>query len=601
MASRAPTSPERSTPTKQTKQAKDGPLAERSRDVAPTPMSRGLIQRAAIDPGSLSQGDVTAMHRTIGNRAVGRLVGGARAMIQCKLRVGAAGDKYEQEADRIAEEVAGPGKISAPRKAAPRHFVQRASGLEGGDVDRSIEDRIRGEGGGASLPQSVRAALEPRLGVDLGGVRTHTGEKAASISGELGARAFTHKNHIYYGADHSPSDLALTAHEVVHTIQQGATGDPVIQRNVGFEFESGSTKVRYPAGHPVTPNGLYASKDTLAKIDNSYDVTTDSGDLEIVTTDFPETKEGRANLDTALVSIEQYCAGVFAKGVSKKIGGASKRVVTFEQLSDVAPANEDKKNYQIAAPIGGRVSAHPQATAGIDMTKLFTLLEGMSDKDSEMFKVTGWDRRKLFAPQIDSVKGGVDKARSYIDGIEDEEENDYEKLKGLLAQIYGIILVAQASADTEAKYAKFLMPIMQRTDFASIYKLLDAHEKETFRTQKDAILGHIGVAADAELFPGGIKEWKGVGDTPTIGQFYDGIVAGRDVLASWSNAGSGWGDAIDIGPVDGKRKRPGAIFELRRLKDDIPSTQWRSFALGIFDLVTMLNQDKVFESEESQD
>lgn len=39
---------------------------------------------------------------------------------------------------------------------------------------------------------------------------------------ELGAHAFTHGSEIYYGAGKSPGKDELTAHELTHTIQQGA-------------------------------------------------------------------------------------------------------------------------------------------------------------------------------------------------------------------------------------------------------------------------------------------------------------------------------------------------------------------------------------------
>ena len=51
----------------------------------------------------------------------------------------------------------------------------------------------------------------------------------------MGAKAFTHGNHIYYGAGQSPHDLKLTAHEAVHTVQQGGvkTGQVQAKLNVG--------------------------------------------------------------------------------------------------------------------------------------------------------------------------------------------------------------------------------------------------------------------------------------------------------------------------------------------------------------------------------
>ena len=65
------------------------------------------VQRAAIDPGRLRPADVLALQRTVGNQAVTRLLGRTTPAphIQFKLTVGPASDRYEQEADRVAEQV----------------------------------------------------------------------------------------------------------------------------------------------------------------------------------------------------------------------------------------------------------------------------------------------------------------------------------------------------------------------------------------------------------------------------------------------------------------------------------------------------------------
>src|SRR5262249_11969189 len=39
----------------------------------------------------------------------------------------------------------------------------------------------------------------------------------------LHARAFTHQAHIWLGADQSPEDVGLMAHEAAHVVQQGAS------------------------------------------------------------------------------------------------------------------------------------------------------------------------------------------------------------------------------------------------------------------------------------------------------------------------------------------------------------------------------------------
>jgi len=77
-----------------------------------------IIQRATLDPGSLTQRDVLQLQRTVGNRVVGQLLARIRSRpsVQARLTVGAAGDRYEQEADRVADQV-----MSMPKPAGAQH------------------------------------------------------------------------------------------------------------------------------------------------------------------------------------------------------------------------------------------------------------------------------------------------------------------------------------------------------------------------------------------------------------------------------------------------------------------------------------------------
>lgn len=61
---------------------------------------RLVLQRAVANPASASPADIQALQRAYGNRAV-------TGLIQAKLTVGPVGDRYEQEADRVAQQVMG--------------------------------------------------------------------------------------------------------------------------------------------------------------------------------------------------------------------------------------------------------------------------------------------------------------------------------------------------------------------------------------------------------------------------------------------------------------------------------------------------------------
>jgi hypothetical protein len=195
---------------------------------------------------------VLGMQRAIGNQAVTRLFAGG--VLQPKLEVGPAGDRYEHEADEIAEQVmrnltpSGPSAPAADedarvRRSAPPGIV----GLEGGPMAAETEAAIQsGRGSGSALPDGVRRSMEASFGTDFGGVRVHTGPSADGLNRSLSSKAFTVGGDIYFArGQYQPATKegqTLLAHELTHTIQQGAVGkiarkpgdgSPVVQRALG--------------------------------------------------------------------------------------------------------------------------------------------------------------------------------------------------------------------------------------------------------------------------------------------------------------------------------------------------------------------------------
>jgi hypothetical protein len=221
----------------------------------------GSLQRAVADPASARPAEVLALQRNCGNRAVQRLLAGRS--IQAKLTVGPAGDHYEQEADRVADQVMKmPGPQATPKAASVQRsvgdeevqtkplapsitpLVQRQAEEEeevqtkpqdpgaGFEANRAVEGQLRtAKGSGSPLPAEVRTYMEPRFGADFSGVRVHTDGQAAQLNRQLSAQAFTHGKDIYLPADkYSPQSEGgrrLLAHELTHVVQQGGQSDRI--------------------------------------------------------------------------------------------------------------------------------------------------------------------------------------------------------------------------------------------------------------------------------------------------------------------------------------------------------------------------------------
>lgn len=175
--------------------------------------------------------------RNLGNRAVQRLF--ESGALQGKLKVGGPGDVYEQEADRIAEEVMRMPETGLRTFDGKGETIQtkKESGQGAGGVSGNAPHGIIPGGGGRPLSESVRSFFEPRLGSrDLSGVRLHTDTRAAESASALNATAFTCGRDIYFGEGRYQPETQegkrLMAHELTHVAQQGGSNNSgLIQRH----------------------------------------------------------------------------------------------------------------------------------------------------------------------------------------------------------------------------------------------------------------------------------------------------------------------------------------------------------------------------------
>ena len=92
-------------------------------------------------------------------------------------------------------------------------------------------------GAGGAVPGGLRSEVEHATGTDLSGVRLHHGGPAATMAGDLGARAFTVGSDIVIGAgEPGPGTLhgdALLAHELAHAAQQSSGPAPAAKSDAG--------------------------------------------------------------------------------------------------------------------------------------------------------------------------------------------------------------------------------------------------------------------------------------------------------------------------------------------------------------------------------
>lgn len=198
-------------------------------------------------------------------------------ILQAKLTIGKANDPFEQEADRVAEEVmrmpaeahaanlnpSASGNQSVQRKCScgktsgqgcgcdkrkKRLSLKRynASSQSPSEAPPSVDEVFRSSG--QPLDSATRAFMEPRFGYDFADVRVHTNSAATRSVSDVNALAFTVGNHIAFGSDQyapgTPRGNRLLAHELAHVVQQGGA----VRR-----------KTQSEGSQPLTLAGLQAS------------------------------------------------------------------------------------------------------------------------------------------------------------------------------------------------------------------------------------------------------------------------------------------------------------------------------------------------------
>jgi len=200
-----------------------------------------------------------------------------QSIIQTKLKIGETGDKYEQEADAIANTVMQmrEGESLGMQTEEENEKIQMQP-LEEGDklqmqtdeeeepiqkkssnssqtsaTPEKIQSQIENtRGSGMQIDEQTRSFMGKRFDADFSNVNVHTGQTAVEMNKQLYAQAFTVGNDIYFNNGKynpgSQSGKELLAHELTHTIQQGAGIQPMIQK----DGEEGTTESSSGSSHP---------------------------------------------------------------------------------------------------------------------------------------------------------------------------------------------------------------------------------------------------------------------------------------------------------------------------------------------------------------
>jgi len=190
--------------------------------------------------------------------------------VQAKLTIGEPGDKYEQEADRVASQVV--KQINSPEAASSsqgqsvqrmeepveelqrqpsisdlqrtplplevqrvgmpegeelqaKSILQRREAIAGGEATNDLDTAINSaRGGGQPLDAGLQRSMGQAMGADFSGVKVHTDAQSDQLNQSIQAKAFTTGQDVFFRqGTYDPGSRGgqeLIAHELTHVVQQ---------------------------------------------------------------------------------------------------------------------------------------------------------------------------------------------------------------------------------------------------------------------------------------------------------------------------------------------------------------------------------------------
>lgn len=152
--------------------------------------------------------------------------GAAPVFFQAKSAAGSPGDEYGTEAGALVSGQPAPPGAETEKKSGG---IQKPGAGGAQAAAPGLSARIeRSAGKGQPLPEDAGAEMENAFGTDFSNVSIHADAEASQMSRELGAQAFTYGSDIYFDSGRfdagSSAGKRLLAHELTHTVQQGASG-----------------------------------------------------------------------------------------------------------------------------------------------------------------------------------------------------------------------------------------------------------------------------------------------------------------------------------------------------------------------------------------
>lgn len=356
--------------------------------------------------------------------------------------------------------------------------------------------------------------------------------------------------------DREPLIYSRPASSQQPQLQTAVVGREVIQRDVGFEFETGVPVKTTPSDTSV-PYGVQLFEPNAG----GWEIKSDNSKIEFVTEQVRDSTSGKKELDRRM---DQIVAWAKAMCASSQQAGAKRLVRVAPDMGTTYKYNDESVVLGQHPLTEDQVIAAPQATGGVTLDKIPSLISRLMEtklshlKQSRTFKaqheapqMTGddieddqnqWMYDNITKPMITNIesqgfksqdisysvgseslmtalypiaaKGKVEEWLDQVDNYSTEDRQQFSELfgfsptevrettrnlQGLLTLVISY-LIGGSMASTPAPYSKAIATLMSRTNFYQLYRLLTARERKLFSSE--SVLG-IAEMEDGPVFEKG--------------------------------------------------------------------------------------------------
>jgi hypothetical protein len=340
------------------------------------------------------------------------------------------------------------------------------------EAGAAVETQVsQSKGHGSPLPDAVRTYMEPRFGVDFRDVRVHTGSEARQMNRAVGAQAFTHGTDIYFGAGSSPTNLALTAHELTHVVQQTG-GAQILTRDTASTVqreepgEGQGSEAPLPAAENATMPGAVPAGDT------------------------PEASgTQKKTVDLTLTAIYEDVPGAAKDKVKRAKGNEAVWLDPLTMFSNYPKEKRSSTSYGVVAGGGQKTVDTFKAPVSESAQP-----SGRGSVSTEL-KYAG-DQNKSFSVTVTGIK------KNLIAGAEAAARKTIEREIMAFGDIDEIIATAEQELHADERYQDAKVAISVRDA-----KVMDAG-RTTFYYK---VRNNAGIQMDLQVAPVGEKQTKYTG------------------------------------------------------------------------------------------